>query len=177
MTELYSEWRDFYAKRVSSWMSLDEIRVECGKLQTADKTSPELLLIHAMHALEECVQRDEAMREEVAEWKRVAAAQAELHGEAEERAEQPAEDDAWCAECGVKLENVRPGKHQHPTCSQAQPLTDEALLRQALEALKKVAQSLEWYAHGRCRGFDDEAPLPTNEAIELAERTLAKVRA
>lgn len=45
------------------------------------------------------------------------------------------------------------------------------------EALKKVAQSLEWYAHGRCRGFDDEAPLPTNEAVELAERTLAKVRA
>ena len=47
-----------------------------------------------------------------------------------------AEDDAWCAECGVKLENVRPGKHQHPICSQAQPLTDEALLRQALEALE-----------------------------------------
>lgn len=48
---------------------------------------------------------------------------------------------------------------------------------QLAEALKKVAQSLEWYAHGRCRGFDDEAPLPTNEAVELAERTLAKVRA
>ena len=46
-----------------------------------------------------------------------------------------------------------------------------------LAALKKVAQSLEWYAHGRCRGFDDGAPLPTSEAIELAERTLAKVRA
>lgn len=45
---------------------------------------------------------------------------------------------------------------------------------QLAETLKKVAQSLEWYAHGRCRGFDDEAPLPTNEAIELAERTLAK---
>jgi hypothetical protein len=77
-----------------------------------------------------------------------AAAQAELHGEAEERAEQLAEDDAWCAECGVKLENVRPGKHQHPTCSQAalqrpaavaQSLTDEALLRQALEALESGA--------------------------------------
>ena len=45
------------------------------------------------------------------------------------------------------------------------------------EALKKVAQSLEWYAHGCCRGFDDGAPLPTNEAVELAKRTLAKVRA
>lgn len=36
------------------------------------------------------------------------------------------EDDAWCAECGVKLENVRPGKHQHPTCSQAAPHQPEA---------------------------------------------------
>ena len=48
---------------------------------------------------------------------------------------------------------------------------------QLAEALKKVAQSLEWYAHGRCRGFDDDAPLPTSEAVALAERTLAKVRA
>ena len=61
MTELYSEWRDFYVKRVSSWMSLDELRRECGKLTTTDGTSPELLLIHAMHALEECAQRDEAL--------------------------------------------------------------------------------------------------------------------
>ena len=60
MTDLYSEWRDFYAKRVSSWMSLEELRAECGKLTTTDGTSPELLLIHAMHALEECVRRNEA---------------------------------------------------------------------------------------------------------------------
>jgi hypothetical protein len=39
--------------------------------------------------------------------------------EAEPRLFLTGEDDAWCAECGVKLENVRPGKHQHPTCSQA----------------------------------------------------------
>lgn len=45
-------------------------------------------------------------------------------------------DDARCAECGAKLETVRPGKHQHPTCSQAQPPTDEALLREALYALE-----------------------------------------
>ena len=50
----------------------------------------------------------------------------------------------------------------------------EARAEQLAEALKKVAQSLDWYAHGRCRGFDDEAPLPTNEAVALAERTLAK---
>lgn len=72
-TNRYDEWRDFYAKRIISWMNLEELRTECGKLATADKTSPELLLIHAMHALEECVQR--------------ASAQAELHGEPEVRAE------------------------------------------------------------------------------------------
>lgn len=43
-----------------------------------------------------------------------------------------------------------------------------------LAALKKVAQSLEWHAHGCCRGFDDDAPLPTSEAVELAKRTIAK---
>ena len=59
------------------------------------------------------------------------------------------EEDAWCAECGVKLENVRPGKHQHPTCSQAQPFpTDEALLRQALEALEQIARDLPWELTG-----------------------------
>lgn len=53
MTDLYSEWRDFYAEKVRSWMSLEELRAECGKLQTVDNPSPEVLLIHAMHALEE----------------------------------------------------------------------------------------------------------------------------
>ena len=67
MTDRYEEWRDFYAKRVSSWMSLEELRAECGKLTTTDATSPELLLIHAMHALEEREKRDEALRAEVLE--------------------------------------------------------------------------------------------------------------
>ena len=61
MTDLYSEWRDFYTKRVSSWMNLEELRAECGKLQTVDNPSPEVLLIHAMHALEEREKRDEAL--------------------------------------------------------------------------------------------------------------------
>lgn len=55
--------------------------------------------------------------------------------------------------------------------------TDARLIAAApelLEALKKVAQSLEWHAHGSCRGFDDDAPLPTGEAVELAKRTIAK---
>ena len=61
MTDRYSEWRDFYAEKVSSWMSLEELRTECGRLTTTDAPSPEVLLVHAMHALEECVQRDKAL--------------------------------------------------------------------------------------------------------------------
>ena len=105
----------------------DEIREKLGQLLTRTATAlkgeppegtwhswhdlPEKAtqLAEALRELEGCEQRDEAMR---------------------------AEDDAWCAECGAKLENVRPGKHQHPTCSQAQPLTDEVLLREALYALE-----------------------------------------
>lgn len=61
MTDRYEEWRAFNAKKVRSWMGLEELRAECGKLQTADATSPELLLIHAMHILEGYEQRNEAM--------------------------------------------------------------------------------------------------------------------
>ena len=61
MTGRYQEWRDFYAEKVRSWMSLEELRAECGRLTTTDAPSPEVLLVHAMHALEECVQRDEAL--------------------------------------------------------------------------------------------------------------------
>lgn len=53
MADLYSEWRDFYAEKVRSWMNLEELRAECGKLLTVDSPSPEVLLIHAMHLLEE----------------------------------------------------------------------------------------------------------------------------
>lgn len=52
MTDRYEEWRNFYAEKVRSWMSLEELRAECGKLTTTDATSPEVLLIHAMHLLE-----------------------------------------------------------------------------------------------------------------------------
>jgi hypothetical protein len=58
------------------------------------------------------------------ELRRLAAVEAELvalkkslaaaQAEAEPRLFLTGEDDAWCAECGVKLEAVRPGKHQHP---------------------------------------------------------------
>ena len=59
MTDRYQEWRDFYAEKVRSWMSLEELRAECGKLTTTDAPSPELLLIHAMHLLERYEQRNE----------------------------------------------------------------------------------------------------------------------
>jgi len=62
MTDLYSEWRDFYAEKIRSWMSLEELRAECGKLQTVDNPSPEVLLIHAMHALEELQAEVERLR-------------------------------------------------------------------------------------------------------------------
>lgn len=57
---LYVEWRAFYTEKISAWMSLEELRAECGKLTTTDGTSPELLLIHAMHLLEGCEQRGKA---------------------------------------------------------------------------------------------------------------------
>ena len=56
----YEEWRNFYAEKVRSWMSLEELRAECGKLTTTDAPSPEVLLIHAMHALEERERRFES---------------------------------------------------------------------------------------------------------------------
>lgn len=66
-----------------------------------------------------CAVREiKALRAEVAEWKRVAASQAELHGEAEERAER-------LAEALRKLEE--------------REQSDDALLQQALEALERGA--------------------------------------
>lgn len=64
MTDLYSEWRDFYAEKVLSWMSLEELRAECGKLQTVDSRNPEVLLVHAMHALEELQAEVERLRDD-----------------------------------------------------------------------------------------------------------------
>lgn len=78
-SNLYSEWRDFYAERVSSWMSLEELRAECGKLATTDAQSPEVLLIHAMHALEEYVQRDEARVAELERFRAVVQKAMQIH--------------------------------------------------------------------------------------------------
>lgn len=151
-------------------MESDEIREKLGHLLTrtaaALKGEPPAGVWHSWHDLpEKATQLAEALKKvaQSLEWhahgrcrgfddeaplptnEAVELAEQTL---AKVRAEQLAEDDAWCAECGVKLENVRPGKHQHPTCSQAalqrpaavaQPLTDEALLQQALKALEQGA--------------------------------------
>lgn len=89
--------------------------------------------------LEELAAEIEALRAEVAEWKRVAAAQAELHDEAEARAERLAE-----ALRGLEEREQR----------------DEALLRQALEAL-------EYYRSG-----EDYQPTPASEAITTIKERL-----
>ena len=145
MTELYSEWRDFYTKRVSSWMSLEELRAECGRLQTADKTSPELLLIHAMHALEERAQRDEALREEVERLRATLAAQQPAS------VDEVKEPDLWrCTVCGrfgtvgrCCGEETRERANMEQLLEENEQLRaeverDKALLRQALEALEEL---------------------------------------
>ena len=43
MTDRYKEWRDFYAEKVRSWMSLEELRAECCKPDEhlhADRLTP-----------------------------------------------------------------------------------------------------------------------------------------
>src|SRR5690606_32042576 len=91
MTDLYSEWRDFYAEKVRSWMSLEELRAECGKLRTVDSPSPEVLRIHAMHALEELQAEVERLRADRDSWEQQASDRvADWHAE-HLRAEQLAE--------------------------------------------------------------------------------------
>jgi hypothetical protein len=70
------------------------------------------------------------------------------------------------------LASTHPDANDH-VLRKLMPLSDAAA-PELLEALKKVAQSLEWHAHGCCRGIDAGGPLPTNEAVELAKRTIAK---
>lgn len=114
MTDRYDEWRDFYAKRVSSWMSLEELRAECGKLTTTDSPSPEVLLIHAMHALEVCEQRDTALLRQALEALEVSTrfVYADLRPQCEstidalrERLAETADDLARCPTCGGPADN------------------------------------------------------------------------
>lgn len=91
----------------------------------------------------------------------------------------------WAAQIGARHIDVEADDwiitetdtHKSDSPPRAQCIANARLIAAApelLEALKKVAQSLEWHAHGCCRGIDDGGPLPTNEAVELAKRTIAK---
>ena len=63
-------------------------------------------------------------------------------------------------------------------------LTDAAealeLLRaenaELVAALVEVTASLEWNAHGRCRGINDGPIMPSAMAVEVAQQALAKHR-
>lgn len=60
------------------------------------------------------------------------------------------------------------------------PLTTAQLeaderVRALVEALGEVSQSLDWHAHGLCRGFSDNLMAP-RDAIDLARAALAKLK-
>ena len=56
----YEEWRKFYDDKEIEWLSLEDLRRECGRLNNSDAPSPELLLVHALHILEEQASRQAA---------------------------------------------------------------------------------------------------------------------
>lgn len=43
-----------------------------------------------------------------------------------------------------------------------------------LQALIEVTASLEWHAHGRCRGINDGPIMPSAMAVEMARSAIAK---
>lgn len=45
-----------------------------------------------------------------------------------------------------------------------------------LEALIEVTASLEWNAHGRCRGINDGPIMPSAMAVECARAAIARAR-
>lgn len=48
----YAAWAAFHAGHISEWLTLDQLRAECGRLATVGASSPELLLSHAMRLLD-----------------------------------------------------------------------------------------------------------------------------
>ena len=48
----YSQWRDFYAQRITTWLTAEELRAEVSKLPTGNAPSAELLLVHAMRLID-----------------------------------------------------------------------------------------------------------------------------
>lgn len=166
MTDRYKEWRDFYAEKVRSWMSLEELRAECGELQTAGATSPEVLLVHAMHALEELQAEVERLRTDGASAVRWAPGSAywskvlvELFGP-DARKGIDASEARWQAalERADKLAEALEGREQR----------DEALLRQALEALEALDVYREYDPEGG--GVADKVAAALRERLGAATR-------
>lgn len=48
----YAAWAAFHAGHISEWLTLDQLRAECGRLASVGAPSPELLLSHAMRLLD-----------------------------------------------------------------------------------------------------------------------------
>jgi hypothetical protein len=53
MAPHYEEWKAFYEDRITDWMTTDELRTCVGGLLGSFPDSTEVLLIHAMHRIEE----------------------------------------------------------------------------------------------------------------------------
>jgi hypothetical protein len=49
----YEAWRDHNAANITEWLTPEQLRAECGRLLEVRPPSPELLLMHAMRALED----------------------------------------------------------------------------------------------------------------------------
>jgi hypothetical protein len=88
---------------------------------------------------------------------------------------QPAPDEeAQCAECGVALELVRPGKFQHPHCSQADRQPDGLLRDPEVFSVNDKALGAYWVA----RNNEVNAAAKTrSEAIELFKARVAALSA
>ena len=61
MTPHYEEWKAFYEGHITDWMTTDELRTCVGGLLGSYPDSTELLLIHAMHRIEELEAQVSAM--------------------------------------------------------------------------------------------------------------------
>lgn len=48
----YATWSAFHAGNIREWLTLEQLRAECGRLATVGAPSPELLLSHAMRLLD-----------------------------------------------------------------------------------------------------------------------------
>jgi hypothetical protein len=53
MPSRYKEWKAFYEGHITDWMTTEALQQGCGGLLGSYPDSTEVLLIHAMHRIEE----------------------------------------------------------------------------------------------------------------------------